>query len=123
MKNTIPNPFSSYFSSVFSKKNEIGYFRENKIIYPFLKREFVDHPEERIRLQILHKLINIYSYPKERIDIEVPVKFKESEKPRRADIVIFSDEKRKKPFIVVELKTNFEKADTEAKKICCYLKS
>lgn len=123
MKNTIPNPFSSYFSSVFSKKNEIGYFRENKIIYPFLKREFVDHPEERIRLQVLHKLINIYSYPKERVDIEVPVKFKESEKPRRADIVIFSDEKRKKPFIVVELKTNFEKANTEAKKYAVILRA
>lgn len=123
MKNNIPNPFSSYFSSAFSKKNEIGYFRENKIIYPFLKREFVDHPEERIRLQILHKLINIYSYPKERIDIEVPVKFKESEKPRRADIVIFSDEKRKKPFIIVELKTDFEKADTEAKKYAVILRA
>jgi len=123
MKNNIPNPFSSYFSSVFSKKNEIGYFRENKIIYPFLKKELSDHPEERIRLQMLHKLINVYSYPKERIDIEVPVKFKESEKPRRADIVIFSDENKKKPFIVIELKTDFRKANTEAKKYAVILRA
>jgi len=123
MKNTIPNPFSSQFSSIFSKKNEIGYFRENKIIYPFLKKELPDHPEERIRLQILHKLINLYSYPKERIEIEVPVRFKEFEKPKRADIVIFSDEKKKKPFIVVELKTDFKKADTEAKKYAVILRT
>jgi len=123
MKNTIPNPFSSQFSSIFSKKNEIGYFRENKIIYPFLKKELPDHPEERIRLQILHKLINLYSYPKERIEIEVPVRFKEFEKPKRADVVIFSDEKKKKPFIVVELKTDFKKADTEAKKYAVILRA
>jgi len=123
MKNTIPNPFSSQFSSIFSKKNEIGYFRENKIIYPFLKKELPDHPEEKIRLQILHKLINLYSYPKERIEIEVPVRFKEFEKPKRADVVIFSDEKKKKPFIVVELKTDFKKADTEAKKYAVILRA
>lgn len=123
MKNTIPNPFSSQFSSIFSKKNEIGYFRENKIIYPFLKKELPDHPEERIRLQVLHKLINLYSYPKERIEIEVPVKFKEFEKPKRADIVIFSDEKKKKPFIVVELKTDFKKADIEVKKYAVILRA
>ena len=123
MKNTIPNPFSTQFSSVFSKKNEIGYFRENKIIYPFLKKEFPDHPEERIRLQVLHKLISLYSYPKERIEIEFPVKFKEFEKPKRADIVIFLDDKKKKPFIVVELKTDFKKADAEAKKYAVILRA
>lgn len=123
MKNIIPNPFSSHFSSVFSKKNEIGYFRENKIIYPFLKKELPDHPEERIRLQFLHKLISLYNYPKEKIDIEVPVKFKESEKPKRADIVVFYDEKKKKPFIVVELKTDFKKADSEAKKYAVILRA
>jgi type I restriction enzyme M protein len=123
MKNTIPNPFSSQFSSIFSKKNEIGYFRENKIIYPFLKKELPDHPEERIRLQMIHKLINLYSYPKERIEIEFPVKFKEFEKPKRADIVIFSDDKKKKPFIVVELKTDFKKAESEAKKYAVILRA
>jgi len=123
MKNHIPNPFSSYFSSIFSKKNEVGYFRENKIIYPFLKKELKDHPEERIRLQMIHKLVNIYNYPKKQIEIEVPVRFKESDKPKRADIVVFSDEKKKKPFIVVELKTNFKKANLEAKRYAVILRA
>lgn len=123
MKNNIPNPFSSYFSSALSKKNEIGYFRENKIIYPFLKKEIKDHPEERIRLQMIHKLVNVYKYPKERIEIEVSVKFKEFDKPKRADIVVFCDEKKKKPFIVVELKTDFKKADSEAKKYAVILRA
>jgi len=123
MKNNIPNPFSSYFSSTISKKNEIGYFREGKIIYPFLKKELKDHPEERIRLQMIHKLVNIYNYPKERIEIEVPVRFKEFDKPKRADIVIFSDEKRKKPFILVELKTDLKKANLEAKRYAVILRA
>jgi type I restriction enzyme M protein len=123
MKTTIPNPFSSQFSSNFSKKNEIGYFRENKIIYPFLKKELPDHPEERLRLQMIHKLVNLYGYPKERIEIEVPVKFKEFEKPKRADIVVFLDDKKKKPFIVVELKTDFEKAVSESKKYAVILRA
>jgi type I restriction enzyme M protein len=88
-----------------------------------LKKELPDQPEERIRLQMLHKLINLYSYPKERIEIEVPVRFKEFEKPKRADIVVFYDEKKKKPFIVVELKTDFKKADTEAKKYAVILRA
>lgn len=74
-----------------------------RITYIALKRteRFTD-PEELVRAEYYVELIEKYKYPVSRIEFEVTV-------PRRtpsdrADIVIFEDDEKKKPYIVVECK-------------------
>lgn len=74
-----------------------------RITYIALKRteRFTD-PEELVRAEYYVELIEKYKYPVGRIEFEVTV-------PRRtpsdrADIVIFEDDEKKKPYIVVECK-------------------
>ena len=60
------------------------------------------NPEEQVRAGYYVELIERYQYPKSRIDLEVKV-------PRRrpsdyADLVIFADDDKKSPYIVVECK-------------------
>ena len=70
-------------------------------IVPDKKYKFSD-PEEKVRAEYYVELIEWYQYPETRIDLEVEV-------PRRtpsdfADIVIFRDDAKMKPYIVVECK-------------------
>jgi len=60
------------------------------------------NPEEKVRAAYFVELIEDYSYPKERIDIEHSVPRRTPED--RADIVIFEDDALKKPYLVVECK-------------------
>jgi len=72
--------------------------------------------EEKVRAEFLVKLVTEYEYPIEHIKIEVPVKKGSADKDKnRADIVIYKNEKHKKPFIVIETKTSEEKNIKEAK--------
>ena len=52
------------------------------------EKEIVATPEEIVRQLWLHKLSKMYGYPMERIEVEHPVWFGQSEK-KRADIVVF----------------------------------
>ena len=80
----------------FSKdKSKITYNEINKT-YSF------KNPEEKVRASFYVELIEKYNYPENRLDTEVVV-------PRRtpsdkADIVIFEDDEKKKPYLVVECK-------------------
>ena len=70
-------------------------------IVPDKKYRFTD-PEEEVRARYYVELIEQYQYPESRIDLEVTV-------PRRtpsdsADIVIFRDDAKMTPYIVVECK-------------------
>ena len=70
-------------------------------IAPDKKRKFTD-PEEQVRARFYVELIEYFQYAQNLIDLEVTV-------PRRtpsdlADIVVFSDDDKKSPFIVVECK-------------------
>lgn len=63
--------------------------------------KFTD-PEEKVRAEFWAELIEHYQYSPERIDFEVKV-------PRRipndkADLVVYTDDERKDPFIVIECK-------------------
>lgn len=77
-------------------------------VYPHLKKQRPaspkHNPEEAVRLQEYNDFITRYKYPVELIDIEYPVVIREDEQPRFADIVVFTDEGHKRPFIVVEAK-------------------
>ena len=70
-------------------------------IAPDKRYRFTD-PEEKVRARYYVELIERYQYPETRIDLEVSV-------PRRtpsdfADIVIFHDDAKQTPYIVVECK-------------------
>lgn len=67
-------------------------------------------PEEIVRQLYLRELLKKYKYPKERIDIERPVRF--GRETKRADIVIYSDD-NETPHLLVEVKAPKEKNDTE----------
>ena len=69
--------------------------------YKFTDSEETDS-EEKVRARYYVELIERYQYPENRIDLEVTV-------PRRtpsdrADIVVFQDDAKKNPYIVIECK-------------------
>ena len=72
-----------------------------RYITPDKKYRFTD-PEEQVRAKFYVELIEHFQYSQDRIDLEVRV-------PRRtpsdrADIVVFQDDGKKDPFIVIECK-------------------
>lgn len=72
-------------------------------VHPNKKYRYGD-PEEKVRAEIYLQIIYDYGYNPERMDVELIV-------PRRtpsdlADIVIFDDAEKKKPYIIVECKKN-----------------
>ena len=72
-----------------------------RYVTPDKKYRFTD-PEEKVRARFYVELIEHFQYLQNRIDLEVRV-------PRRtpsdlADIVVFQDDEKKNPFIVVECK-------------------
>lgn len=93
---------------VYGVHKDIAYFENGVVFYPFCNKKFKQknqdypNPEERVRMIYVKELILKYKYPKDKIDIEVLVPRRTPED--RADIVVFSDEEHKKPFIVVEVK-------------------
>ncbi len=83
------------YIELLNERTTIRYVAPNK------KYRFTD-PEEQVRAKFYVELIELFQYPENRIDLEVRV-------PRRtpsdqADIVVFQDDEKKNPFIVVECK-------------------
>ena len=65
-------------------------------------------PEEEVRQIYLEKLIKEYKYPKSHIKTEVKIQSGQTETKKRADIVVFRNDKNFRPeenaYIIVELK-------------------
>jgi len=85
-------------------KKYISFSKDNsKITYNKLEKTYsFKNPEEKVRASFYVELIEKYNYPENRLDTEVVV-------PRRtpsdkADIVIFEDDEKKKPYLVIECK-------------------
>lgn len=82
-----------------------GFFRvrENKIEYIAQQKSYkLSDPEEHVRAAFYLELIKRYQYSKEQIDLEVLVPRRKPED--KADIVIYEDDNKKKPYLVVECK-------------------
>lgn len=84
-----------------------GYFRflneGTKIEYlPQGHKENYNDPEEHVRAEYYFDLLEKYHYPSQRIDFEVEMPDRTPE--RYADIVIYEDDAKKHPYIVVECK-------------------
>ena len=92
------------FLHIGEQKGYIEFLNERTTIHyivPDKKYKFTD-PEEQVRARFYVELIEHFQYSENRIDLEVTV-------PRRtpsdrADIVVFQDDGKKEPFIVVECK-------------------
>jgi len=77
--------------------------KENKIEYIAQQKSYkITDPEEHVRVTFYLELIKKYQYPKERIDLEVLVPRRKPED--KADIVVYEDDDKKKPYLVVECK-------------------
>lgn len=74
-------------------------------------------PEEAIRQLYLNMLVDVYEYPKNRIELEYSVSFGREKK--RADIVVFDKQQTTSPYIIVELKKPKLKDGKEQLKSYC----
>lgn len=111
------------FEKILKDGERKGYFRVlndgEKIEYlPSGHKENLNDPEEKVRAEYYFDLLEKYHYPAKRIELE-------TEMPARvprffADIVIYEDDAKKKPYIVVECKKDgisdaeFEQATKQA---------
>lgn len=66
------------------------------------KKEILLTPEEAVRQLYIARLNQQYGYPISRIKLEYPVHF--GREVKRADIVIFEEERPTTAYIVIELK-------------------
>ncbi len=83
------------FSEIWIGGYSLSIIREAARSYDF------KDPKEKIRVKYYYELIEKYGYPPEKIefDVRIPPEIFEY-----ADIVIYKDEERKIPYIVIELK-------------------
>ena len=102
------------FLHIGEQKGYIEFLNERttiRYVAPDKKYRFTD-PEEQVRARFYVELIEHFQYSQNRIDLEVRV-------PRRtpsdqADIVVFQDDDKKNPFIVIECKKD-ETSEAEFK--------
>lgn len=111
------------FEKILKDGVEKGYFRLHndgaKIEYlPSGHKENLKDPEEKVRAEYYFNLVSKYRYPAKRIELEVEMPDRTPE--RYADIVIYEDDAKQKPYIVVECKKDgisdaeFEQATKQA---------
>ena len=114
---------SNTFEKILKEGERKGYFRLHnngaKIEYlPSCHKENLNDPEEKVRAEYYFDLIEKYNYPAARIELEVEMPDRTPE--RYADIVIYEDDGKRKPYIVVECKKDgisdaeFEQATKQA---------
>jgi type I restriction enzyme M protein len=78
---------------------------KKRIHYPHCNKNYLygnEDSEERVRAAAYVELVLHYGYPVHRLDVERIVPGRTTE--ARADIVVFEDDERKQPYIVVECK-------------------
>ena len=86
-----------------------GYFilDKGKIKYTAVGKSYnFSDPEEKTRMKFYFDLIEKYKYPVDRIEFEVGVSGDEVDKTvnKYADIVVFTNDEQRKPYIVIECK-------------------
>ncbi len=99
-----------YGLTVFSKREmDALTLREEKdnryyVSCPISEKKRLAKPEETIRQLVLNKLINELNHPRERIDIEVPIKMGSAYASKAADIVVYKEDSKEIPHIIIEVK-------------------
>ncbi len=91
----------SDFEDYLSLGQKKGYFvlDKGKIKYLTVGKSYnFSNPEEKVRMMYYFDLIEKYKYPADKIEFEIGTP------DRYADIVIFTNDKQREPYIVVECK-------------------
>jgi type I restriction enzyme M protein len=70
-------------------------------------------PEEIIRQLTLYKLTDHLHYPLGRVDIEVPVKMGSAYASKKADVVVYKEDSKHTPYIIIEVKKPLRKDGLE----------
>lgn len=77
---------------------------EEYVFCPIRKKPFKAKPEEKVRQWWIYRLKEVYGYSFSQISVEVPVIVGSTEAKKRADIVVYMDDKKVKQRIFVEVK-------------------
>ncbi len=87
---------------------KIEYNEDKTKIWCNIRKKFVavrkEGLEEEVRQNTIIDIVTRYKYDISFIDVEVPIKIRQEEVPRRADIIIYKNNKKFIPFIVIENK-------------------
>src|SRR3989344_3980620 len=78
--------------------------RRNKDLLVWNEEKQAGEPEEIVRQLWIHKLINEYNYPLNRIEVEVNVDFGREVHEKAADIIVYQEDKET-PWIILEVKS------------------
>ncbi|GAH04760.1 unnamed protein product, partial [marine sediment metagenome] len=96
-------------------KNGYLIIKDNRIEYVNSKKDYImSDPEEEVRAATYVQLVEDYGYSPKRIDVEVYAPRREPKLP--ADIVVFEDDKKTHPYIVIEVKAISGKAQIDEAK-------
>jgi type I restriction enzyme M protein len=76
-------------------------------------RKKVAKPEEVIRQLTINKLTDDLHYPLKRLDVEVPVKMGSTYASKKADIVVYAEDSKENPYIIIEVKKPLRKDGLE----------
>lgn len=93
--------------NIFEKEKNKYYLaclKRNKDLLVWNEEKQTGEPEEIVRQLWIHKLVNEYSYPLEKIDVEVSVDFGREVHDKAADIVVYQGD-RETAWIVLEMKS------------------
>ncbi len=80
---------------------------------PVSDRKRVAKPEEIIRQLTINKLTDDLHYPLKRLDVEVAVKMGSTYASKKADIVIYAEDGKENPYIIIEVKKPLRKDGLE----------
>lgn len=70
-------------------------------------------PEEIIRQLTVYKLTDDLHYPLSRIDVEVPIKMGSAYASKKADVVVYKEDTKQTPYIIIEVKKPLRKDGLE----------
>ena len=103
------DPDVKYGLKVFDKQ-EIAALRLNEegakyyVYCSVTRKKKLAKPEEVNRQLAINLLTNELNYPVERIDVEVPIKMGSTYASKKADIVVYQDDAKQVPYIIIEVK-------------------
>ena len=90
---------------------------EEYVFCPVRKKLYKAKPEEKVRQWWLYRLKEVYGYNFSQIAVEVKVIVGSTEAKKRADIVVYTDEKKATPRIFIEVKKPERKDGIEQLKV------
>lgn len=80
---------------------------------PVSNKKKVAKPEEIIRQLTINKLINDLHYPLKQLDVEVSIKMGSTYANKKADIVVYGEDSKDNPYIIIEVKKPLRKDGLE----------